>query len=147
MSLSNGFVTDQKVYQGAASGGGLLSETTSCYNGHFSNCVAPNPLVSYTVTSFDNYSYPIGTSQLPSLNETRLDSYGNTIQVNRYDFGTAMPPVTHPVSSVTTVFWLIQYDNFTVFKSPHGPTHRGYALYGGCYRHEWRNSKIISIYL
>jgi hypothetical protein len=87
---------------------GVLSTTIKCYNGNFTNC--PTTVFSlpsgWPVTQSDVYTYPGDTSTSPSLVETKFDSYGNTTQVSRYDFGAAYPPSGSPVSKTT-----ISYDS------------------------------------
>ncbi len=85
---------------------GVLSTTITCYNKNFSSCpttVFPLPS-GWPVTQTDVYTYPGDTTTNPSLVETLFDSYGNTTQVSRYDFGAAYPPSGSPISKTTILY-------------------------------------------
>jgi len=81
---------------GCSGGGTLLRTVTICYNGNFTNCVAPSTLIGFPVTQKYVYSSYNGSSN--NLLETKYDSYGNVSEVRQYDFGAAMPPSGNPLS-------------------------------------------------
>jgi len=99
-SFAGEYQTQKQVYQGTVAPSNLLSTTVTCYNGNFTTCATPAEVPVLPFTQIDQYTYP-GTSTSPSLQETKFDTYGNVIEVKKYDFGAAFPPSGNPVFDTT----------------------------------------------
>jgi hypothetical protein len=94
--ISRGYETLRKVYEGSAASGTLLETVQTCYDGNFTSCTTPATPPTLPFSQKDVYT-SFGTSS-SSLVETKFDSYSNPIEVKRYDYGAAMPPMTNPLS-------------------------------------------------
>lgn len=90
------FLTQVQVYQNTGTVSSpvytLLSRTLYCYNGNLSNCATTQ--ASYPITEKDTF-VNYGSMTVNSRVKETYDSYGNTISVSRYDFGsTGISPTT-----------------------------------------------------
>ena len=103
-TFSGELQTEQQVYQGSI-GGTPLTATITCYNGANSSqagCISPSSTPQLPITQTDVYTSLNGGS--PSLVETKYDSYGNIIDIKKYDYGATYPPSGTPLSEVQTTY-------------------------------------------
>jgi len=114
--FSGEYLTQANYYQGGcpvsissacAGGGTSLKTVTTCYGGNFSGGLSG--CQSATVTLFsqeDVYTtlYGPGSQSSTNLVETKVDSWGNTIEVKQYDFGATAPPTGNPILDTVTSY-------------------------------------------
>jgi RHS repeat-associated protein len=86
------YLIQTQAYQGAATGTPLAT-TVYCYNGNQVSCntISVNPTLPLSQT--DVYTTPAGMSS-SSRATRKFDTYGNTTEIDAYDFGAASPTVT-----------------------------------------------------
>jgi RHS repeat-associated protein len=95
------YQTQAAYYHGSASGT-PLKKVITCYNANFSSCATAPSVI--TPTQTDVYtSFNGGPSNLV---ETKYDSYGNVIEVARYDFGVNLgaAPTAKPLSNTLNYY-------------------------------------------
>lgn len=78
------FQTQAAYYQGPATGTPLKTVVT-CYNNNYTSCASPSIQPTLPITETNVYTSYNG--QPPNLVQTKLDIYGNQIEVATYDFG------------------------------------------------------------
>lgn len=86
------YETQRQAYQGSHTSGTLLLTTNTCYNGSASPCTGtavPLPFTQKSVITILS-----GANNLQSKQVTLFDSYGNTSELDEYDFGSGAPPST-----------------------------------------------------
>ena len=102
-SFAGEYQTQTQVYQGSVSPSNLVSTVVTCYNGNFTSCATPATVPALPFSQIDVYTYPTGSSS-PSLQETKYDTYGNTVELKTYDFGVTIPPSGNPVADTTITY-------------------------------------------
>jgi hypothetical protein len=104
--FSDGYQTEQQVYQGTVSPANLLKTVITCYSGNFTNCAEPATVPNSgggRVSQTDVYTaYNGGPS---SLVETIYNPAGMPSEVKQYDYGAAMPPSGAPLVDTVTPEW------------------------------------------
>jgi RHS repeat-associated protein len=84
---------------------GILETIVTCYNQIYSSkaaCVTPSTVPGLAPSQTDIYTY-LG-SALPTLAETKYDTYGNVTEVKHYGVGATFPPSGTPVVDTTYVY-------------------------------------------
>lgn len=101
--FSGEYQTEKQVYQGTATGTPLAAVVV-CYNGIFSNCIAPSSVPTLPMSRTDTYTSLNGSAS--ALVENQYDSYGNITYQANYDYNqiAGATPTGTPLQAVTITY-------------------------------------------